>query len=127
MKEADIGQATRPNQITDLHLPHPNAFIPQDLTVEKREVSQVRALSPPYSLPHEPSYSPQGAPFSSAKRPHPPYGTKRMISSGCQKAILAYSFERESCFTVVELFLTLLSPVAVSSAKNTILTRSSHP
>ncbi|KIM22228.1 hypothetical protein M408DRAFT_333007 [Serendipita vermifera MAFF 305830] len=35
-----LAKATGPNQIKELLLPHPNEFIPQKFTVEKRDVSQ---------------------------------------------------------------------------------------
>lgn len=43
----DIVQAHKHNNNTELFLPAPNPYIPQDLSVNKRDVSQVRPVTMP--------------------------------------------------------------------------------
>lgn len=45
-------QANLPNEIAELHLPSRNPYIPQDLSVEHREVTKVRTEIPSFTGPN---------------------------------------------------------------------------
>lgn len=80
-------KAQGPNDILELHLPNRNEFIPANLDVEKREVSEVRCHSMLDDLLPTLYQSLKDDLISSTKLRCHKFGTRRMTSSGFRRQV----------------------------------------